>query len=59
MLFYAENAFDDRYTEEQLRTWLATFLRRFVGGQFKRSVAPEAAANHRLRSFFHGLFGAV
>ena len=44
LLFYAENAFDDRYTEEQLRTWLATFLRRFVGGQFKRSVAPEAAA---------------
>ena len=43
LLFYAENAFDDRYTEEQLRTWLATFLRRFVGGQFKRSVAPEAA----------------
>lgn len=44
LLFYAENAFDDRYTEEQLRTWLSTFLRRFVGGQFKRSVAPEAAA---------------
>lgn len=44
LLFYAENAFDDRYTEEQLRTWLTTFLRRFVGGQFKRSVAPEAAA---------------
>lgn len=44
LLFYAENAFDDRYTKEQLRTWLATFLRRFVGGQFKRSVAPEAAA---------------
>ena len=44
LLFYAENAFDDRYTEEQLRTWLATFLRRFVGGQFKRTVAPEAAA---------------
>ena len=44
LLFYAENAFDDRYTEEQLRTWLATFLRRFVGGQFKRSAAPEAAA---------------
>lgn len=44
LLFYAKNAFDDRYTEEQLRTWLSTFLRRFVGGQFKRSVAPEAAA---------------
>ena len=44
LLFYAQNAFDDRYTEEQLRNWLSTFLRRFVGGQFKRSVAPEAAS---------------
>ena len=44
LLFYAKNAFDDRYGEERLRGWLKLFLRRFAGGQFKRSAAPEAAA---------------
>ena len=44
LLFYAQNAFDDRFSTQQLQSWLATFLRRVTAGQFKRSVAPESAA---------------
>ena len=44
LLFYAQNAFDDRFSSQQLESWLATFLRRFTAGQFKRSAAPESAA---------------
>ena len=44
LLFYAQNAFDDRFSSQQLESWLTTFLRRFTAGQFKRSAAPESAA---------------
>ncbi len=42
ILFLAERAlFRQPYTPEQLRRWLAVFLRRFFGNQFKRSCLPD------------------
>jgi NAD+ synthase (glutamine-hydrolysing) len=42
VLFLARHArFDKDYTEEELRRWLAVFLRRFVANQFKRSCLPD------------------
>jgi len=40
-LFLAEHAFAGRYDEATLCRWLAVFLRRFFGQQWKRSVAPD------------------
>ncbi len=34
-------AFDGIYSDEQLRAWLKTFVRRFVTNQFKRSCMPD------------------
>ena len=40
-LFLAEHAFAGRYDAAALRRWLAVFLRRFFGQQWKRSVMPD------------------
>jgi NAD+ synthase (glutamine-hydrolysing) len=40
-LFLAEHAFAGRYDAATLRLWLAVFLRRFFGQQWKRSVMPD------------------
>ena len=34
-------AFAGRYTSEQIRFWLRTFIRRFFSQQFKRSCLPD------------------
>ncbi len=42
ILFLAERArFLRTYTVDELRRWLAVFLRRFFGNQFKRSCLPD------------------
>ena len=41
LLFLAEHAFAARYDEATLRKWLGSFLRRFFGQQWKRSVMPD------------------
>jgi len=41
ILFLAKNAFVDNYTEEVIKKWLKTFLRRFFAQQFKRSCIPD------------------
>lgn len=41
MLFLAEAAFADTYSEATLRKWLRVFVQRFFTAQFKRSVAPD------------------
>ena len=42
ILFLAEKAeFLGSYTPDDLRRWLAVFLRRFFGNQFKRSCLPD------------------
>ncbi|HZT78748.1 MAG TPA: NAD(+) synthase, partial [Gemmataceae bacterium] len=42
ILFLAGQArFDRQYTREELRHWLAVFLRRFFANQFKRSCLPD------------------
>ena len=41
-IFYlAQQAFDDKYTDEVIRHWLTTFCRRFFNQQFKRSCLPD------------------
>lgn len=41
---YALAAFGGDYQPSEIRRTLALFIKRFFGGQFKRSSAPEAAA---------------
>jgi NAD+ synthase (glutamine-hydrolysing) len=42
ILFLAEQArFDKAYSPDELRRWLAVFLRRFFVNQFKRSCLPD------------------
>jgi len=41
LFFMANKAFEGVYSPEQLKTWLATFLRRFFSQQFKRSCSPD------------------
>ena len=42
ILYLAERAgFVGSYTPEEVRRWLAVFLRRFFGNQFKRSCLPD------------------
>jgi len=41
VLFLAQQAFAQRYTQEQLHKWLQMFLRRFFQHQFKRSCLPD------------------
>lgn len=41
IFFLAQNAFAGIYTDEIIRKWLQTFLRRFFAQQFKRSCIPD------------------
>jgi NAD+ synthase (glutamine-hydrolysing) len=42
ILFLAERAqFDQRYSGEELKRWLAVFIKRFFANQFKRSCLPD------------------
>ena len=41
ILFIAKNTFEGVYSEEVIRKWLKTFLRRFFTQQFKRSCMPD------------------
>lgn len=41
ILFIAVKTFEGVYTEEVIRKWLKTFLRRFFTQQFKRSCMPD------------------
>jgi NAD+ synthase (glutamine-hydrolysing) len=42
ILFLAKQAkFHREYTPEEVRRWLAAFLRRFFANQFKRSCLPD------------------
>ena len=37
----AKHAFDGKYSDEAIKKWLQTFLRRFFSQQFKRSCCPD------------------
>ena len=39
--FLAQHAFGNTYTNETIRKWLTTFVRRFFSQQFKRSCLPD------------------
>ena len=41
ILFLATLAFKERYSEQTIRHWLHTFLRRFFAQQYKRSAVPD------------------
>lgn len=41
LLFMASRAFAGIYSEEQLKSWLKLFVRRFFTNQFKRSCLPD------------------
>ncbi len=41
LLFMAQRAFKDKYSEEQLTKWLKLFIKRFFSSQFKRSCLPD------------------
>lgn len=41
ILGLASEAFKDVYTEEQIRSWLKVFIKRFIQNQFKRSCSPD------------------
>jgi NAD+ synthase (glutamine-hydrolysing) len=41
VLFLAQKAFPDQYSEDDLRHWLRVFYKRFFGQQFKRSCLPD------------------
>lgn len=39
--YLAGQAFEGKYTNEEIKKWLYTFVRRFFNNQFKRSCLPE------------------
>lgn len=41
VFFLAKKAFGEDYTEDVIRKWLKTFVRRFFAQQFKRSCLPD------------------
>ncbi len=41
IFFLAEQAFKERYDEDEIKKWLRTFIRRFFSQQFKRSCVPD------------------
>jgi NAD+ synthase (glutamine-hydrolysing) len=41
LLFMAQKAFSGEYTTDQLKKWLAVFLKRFFSQQFKRNCMPD------------------
>ena len=44
IFFLANKAFKGTYSEETIRKWLRTFMRRFFNQQFKRSCLPDGPA---------------
>ena len=44
LLTMAIDNFSGKYTEDELRKWLTTFVRRFFNNQFKRSCMPDGPA---------------
>ena len=41
LFFLAEKAFEGKYSSEELKGWLKTFLRRFFASQYKRNAMPD------------------
>ncbi|MDR0574839.1 MAG: NAD(+) synthase [Tannerella sp.] len=41
ILFLARQAFHKKYSDNEIKKWLQTFLRRFFSQQFKRSCLPD------------------
>lgn len=41
LFFLAEKAFEGKYTSEDIKRFLKTFLRRFFGQQYKRNAMPD------------------
>lgn len=41
ILFLARHAFQGTFSEEEIRSWLKVFIRRFFTNQFKRSALPD------------------
>ncbi len=44
IFFLARKAFEGVYSDETIRKWLKTFMRRFFNQQFKRSCLPDGPA---------------
>jgi NAD+ synthase (glutamine-hydrolysing) len=40
-MYLAENAFNEKYSREELIKWLKNFYKRFFSQQFKRSCLPD------------------
>ncbi|NLW51887.1 MAG: NAD(+) synthase [Tissierellia bacterium] len=43
-IYMASKAFDGKYSVEEIKKWMALFLRRFSTQQFKRSCTPDGPA---------------
>lgn len=43
ILFLAQHVFEDKYTADELKKWLAIFCSRFFTQQFKRSCLPDGS----------------
>ena len=44
IFFLAQKAFEGAYSDETIKKWLKTFMRRFFNQQFKRSCLPDGPA---------------
>jgi NAD+ synthase (glutamine-hydrolysing) len=44
IFFLAQKAFEGTYSDETIKKWLKTFMRRFFNQQFKRSCLPDGPA---------------
>ncbi|GHT82675.1 NAD(+) synthase [Bacteroidia bacterium] len=42
IIFLAQQAFADQYTDDVIKRWLKVFMQRFFAQQFKRSCLPDA-----------------
>ncbi|HCC52665.1 MAG TPA: NAD(+) synthase, partial [Porphyromonadaceae bacterium] len=41
IVFLAQQAFREKYNDQEIKKWLRTFLRRFFSQQFKRNCLPD------------------
>lgn len=41
LFFLAQKAFGDKYSDDELKEWLKTFIRRFFSQQYKRNAMPD------------------
>lgn len=41
ILFLAKHAFEEKYSVDEIKKWLAVFIKRFFGNQWKRSCMPD------------------